>query len=405
MSVYGRHKITVNVIGVNGMKFCISGDKAGDMGIWLMDEHVGLLDTPVETIWSSSAAQVGATFNALRFQAREVTLPVVILDSPSRPWQMADSLWRKAWSYTEDAQIEIISSSGRRVLNCRLSATPEFELGKGGQFKGSARMLMHLKAGDPMWYDEDVTDVWRFDGIRWDGTVTVTNPTDQPMWLRWTLTGPASMILPDFSWETREGYPGFEHQRRLITLPFQPYGVDVAVDTDPEVEQIVSLQRPAWGAKMNGQFFCYPVPPWTTETELPVFVNPLPWTNDVWRALQIPFAIPTEALAKTAEILTKIMTPLDIGEPGMLGIDQLAEFVDQALQEMFQFFRDKDEDGDGQTDAYAWVEDASKALTKNTIGQLFEKSVGYTAGQVFTLPGAAVQVRQVRRWSRPYGLE
>ncbi|MDK6437182.1 hypothetical protein, partial [Lactobacillus crispatus] len=89
----------------------ISGDKAGDMGIWLMDEHVGLLDTPVETIWSSSAAQVGATFNALRFQAREVTLPVVILDSPTRPWQMADSLWRKAWSYTEDSQIEIISSS------------------------------------------------------------------------------------------------------------------------------------------------------------------------------------------------------------------------------------------------------------------------------------------------------
>ncbi|MDK6717842.1 hypothetical protein QP297_26535, partial [Escherichia coli] len=76
----------------------------------------------------------------------------------------------------------------------------------------------------------------------------------------------------------------------LITLPFQPYGVDVAVDTDPEVEQIVSLQRPAWGAKMNGQFFCYPVPPWTPPTELPVFVNPLPWTNDVWRALQIPFA-------------------------------------------------------------------------------------------------------------------
>nr|MDK6662674.1 hypothetical protein [Escherichia coli] len=106
-----------------------------------------------------------------------------------------------------------------------------------------------------------------------------------------------------------------------------------------------------------------------------------------------------------AEILTKIMTPLDIGEPGMLGIDQLAEYVDQALQEMFQFFRDKDKDGDGRTDAYAWVQEASKKLTKNTIGQLFEKSVGYTAGQVFTLPGAAVQVRQVRRWSRPYGLE
>ncbi|MDK8230806.1 hypothetical protein QP774_25980, partial [Escherichia coli] len=75
------------------------------------------------------------------------------------------------------------------------------------------------------------------------------------------------------------------------------------------------------------------------------------------------------------------------------------------LQEMFQFFRDKDKDGDGRTDAYAWVQEASKKLTKNTIGQLFEKSVGYTAGQVFPLPGAAVQVRQVRRWSRPYGLE
>lgn len=405
MSVYGRHKITVNIIGVNGMRFCISGDRRGDMGVSLMDEHVGLLDTPVETIWSSTAAQVGATFGAARFQAREVTLPVVILDSPDRPWQLVDSLWRKAWSYTEDSQIEIISESGRRVLSCRLSATPEAELGKGGQYRGVARMLMHLKAGDPMWYDLDETEAWRFDGIRWNGTVTVENPTDQPMWLRWTLTGPASMILPDFSWETREGYPGFEHQKRLITLPFQPYGVDVAIDTDPEVEQVVAFQRPAWGAKMNGQFFNYPVPPWTPPTEIPVYVNPLPWTADIWHKLQIPFTIPTEALAKIAEVLTRIMSPLDPEEAGLLGIDQVAEKVDQALQETLQWFEDQDVDGDGQTDAYEWIQEASQKLTRSTIGKLFEQTVGNTLGQLSNLPGAGVQVRQVRRWSRPYGLE
>lgn len=402
---YGRHRITVNVVGVNGMRFCISGDKRGDMGVSLMDEHVGLLDTPVETIWSSTAAQIGATFGAARFQAREVTLPVVILDSPDRPWQLVDSLWRKAWSYTQDSKIEIISNSGKRVLSCRLSATPEVELGKGGQYRGSARMLMHLKAGDPMWYEDDVTESWRFNGVHWGGHVTVENPTDQPMWLRWTLTGPASMILPDFSWETREGFPGFEHQKRKITLPFQPYGVDVAIDTNPEVEQVVAFQRPSWGAKMNGQFFNYPVPPWTPPTRLPVYVNPLPWTADIWKSLQIPFSIPTEALVKLAEIMTRIMSPIGTETVLSWGVDEIATQVDRGLQEMFAFFRDKDRNQDGETDAYAWVQQASKVLTKRTVGQLLGETVGYTWGQFFTMAGSGVQVRQVRRWSRPYGLE
>ena len=93
-----REKIDVHVVGVDGSRWHISGDGAGADGVWMEDDFVGLLDTPVSTIWSSGASQIGGSLEAVRFDAREVSLPVMILDKPGRPWQQVDSRWRKAWS-------------------------------------------------------------------------------------------------------------------------------------------------------------------------------------------------------------------------------------------------------------------------------------------------------------------
>lgn len=395
-----REKITVRVIGVDGSRWTISGPGAGAEGVWMKDEHTGLLDTPVTTIWQEGANQVGATFGAARFNARSITLPVYVLDGErqGRTWQSVDSRWRKAWSYRADSTIEVISSSGLRRLRCRLESTPEHELGKGGQIMGSSAVLMTLKAGDPMWYSDEQTEAWRFDGVHWTGSVTVTNPTDMPMWLRWTVTGPASVILPDFSFEEREGWPGYEHQDRRITMPFQPIGVDVAVDTDPMQEQVVAIQRPNWWAKMNGQFFTYPVPPWTTPTEIPVAVNPIPWLPTLWSTLNIPFDMPTEFLVKVAELLESVMAPLGTDTIFSWTAADLARAIDGVLDDAAAWARSVGLIGD-------WLSAALTALSQSNLAEIIADAWGNAWGQSHNMAGAGLQCRQVRAWSRPYGGE
>lgn len=384
-----RHKIDVHVIGVDGSRWHISGDGAGTDGVWMEDNFVGLLDTPVSTIWQSGASQVGGAFQAVRFDAREISLPVMILDEPGAPWQLVDSRWRKAWSYTQDSTIVVTSKSGRRELKARMHKHPEHQLGKGGQYRGASRAMMHLKAGDPLWYSTEGTQPWRFDGIHYTGTVTVENPTDMPMWLVWTIAGPASMILPDFSFEEREGWPGYEHRARRVVMPHQPVGVDVVVDTNPEVEQVAALGRPGWWQLMNGQFFCYPVPPWTPPTELPVAINPVPWLPSLWHRLNIPGEIPAAALVRMAEKLEELLEPLGTETVLSWTPERLATEIDTAIRSVLPEFVGE------------WADAIRSALDIPTIGEIITE----TWGSVANMAGAGVQVRQVRAWSRPYGLE
>lgn len=384
-----RQKIEVQVIGVDGSRWNISGDHAGGEGVWLADDHVGLLDTPTSTIWTSGASQLGGTFEAVRFDARELSLPLFILDKPGSPWQLIDSRWRKAWSYTQDSTIVVISSSGRRELRARMHKHPEHKLGKGGQFRGATSVLMHLKAGDPLWRSVDVTQPWRFDGIHYTGSVTIENPTDMPMWLAWTITGPASVILPDFSFEGREGWPGFEHRDRRIVMPHQGVGIDVVVDTNPEVEQVAALGRPGWWQLMNGQFFCYPVPPWTPPTDLPVVVNPVPLLPSLWHRLNIPGEIPAAALVRIAEELEKLLIPLGPDTVLSWSPERLAGEIDTAIRSVLPEFVGE------------WADAIRKVLDVPTLGEI----IAETWGSVANMAGAGVQVRQTRAWSRPYGLE
>lgn len=388
-----REKLTVNYIGVDGYKWPLSNplDGGGSEGVWLDKKHVGLItDTPVETIWESSAGQIGATYRGLNFGPREISFPVMILDSPERSWQSVDSRWRNSWSYREDGEIEVIAPNGGvRRLKARLFKTPEQQLeDDSGQNRRGTKMLMHIKAGDPLWSSLTTSDVWRFNGIDYMGSVTVANPTDMPMYLKWTVTGPASIILPDFSFETRDGWAGSEHRDRRIVLPHLKVGWDALVDTDPVSEQLAVLGKPNFWMMLN-QPFLYEVPPRTPPTELPVVVNPVPLLPEVWHRLAIPFDIPVEALVQIAQRLTTLLAPLGTDTVLSWTPERLAEEIDAAIRWVLPNFVGE------------WVYWLLEVLSIRTLGEVISEAWG----SVNNMAGAGVQVRMEHKWTRPYGLD
>lgn len=394
-----REKVDIRIFGVDGSQWLITGKKGGDQGVWIDQGQVGLVaDTPVETIWQSGVGQIGGTFRGMNFAPREISLPVMILDHEGESWQSIDSRWRRAWSYTEDCIMELEVEGRARRIGVRLKATPEQQLEEtSGHAQGASRMLMHLIAGDPLWRSETVTQPWIFDGVHWTGSVTVTNPTDMPMWLKWTVTGPASIILPDFSFETREGYPGFDQQHRKIVLPHLRYKWDALVDSDPTHEQLAVVGKPNFWMLLEKPFL-YPVPPNTPPTQLPVAVNPLPLLPEVWKRLDVPFDIPVVFLVKMAEILESMLKRVGLRTLEQYSADQIAEKTRKSLERAADWARGVGLVGE-------WLGQLLDRLSKSRLAELIGDAWGHTWGQAFNLPGAGVQVRMEHRWTRPYGLE
>lgn len=393
-----REKITIRITGVDGSKWRITGEKGGDQGVWLDQAHTGLItDTPVETIWQSTVGQIGGTFRGLNFAPREISMPVMILDHKGESWQSIDSRWRRAWSYTDDSTITVEVDGRARHLKARLKATPEQKLETtSGQAQGASIMLMHLVAGDPLWHSDTVTEEWVFNGVHWTGNVTVSNPTDVPMWLQWVVTGPASIILPDYSFETRDGYPGVDQQTRRIVLPHLRYQWDALVDSDPTHEQLAVLGKPNFWMLLEKPFL-YPIPPRTPPTQLPVAVNPLPLLPEVWKRLDIPFDIPVAFLVEMAHNLEKILTGIGLATLQQYSANQIAVQVRRALDETVKWAQEFGMVGN-------WLAVLPNALSESHLAELIGDAWGHAWGQAFNLPGAGVQVRMTHRWTRPYGL-
>lgn len=385
-----RKPISILVRGVDGSEWILSGPGRGNRGVVLAPEADGLIDPPVSTIWKSSATQIGSTYQAARYAARDLQLKLWIWDDDRWDWQVTDSLWRRAWSYERDSELIVRSDSGERRLRCRLSQTPEVKLGQeGGHAGGHTEMALSLRAGNPMWTQEDTTDVWRFDGIHYTGFVTVTNPTDTQAWVKYVSVGPASLILPDHSFEDREGWPGYEHRDRRVVLPFQNRHQNLLIDTDPMTEQVVSSDGSQFWARMNGQAFVYPVPPWTPPTRIPVAVNPLPWLPNLWARLGIPFDIPVDALVAMAEALTKLLEPLGTDTVLSWTPERLAQEIDTAIRSVLPGFVGE------------WADVLLEALSIPTLGEIIAEAWGSVA----TMAGSGVQVRVPMQWTRPYGME
>lgn len=282
----------VRLKGVNGVWFNLTegnyesedGTVLGRSGIYLATDVSGIFDPPVKAVYEEPGNFPGARYLNHRILRRDVVFGVEILndekDGPEHAWSRRDSQWRRAWSFSDDAELHITSDeSGTRYLKLRLFESPTVEMVHDPNMEPIKLTKMVTVAGDPFWYEDDVvysataTEDTTFDPnpLPWPWPqevlptetltieVPVANPTDQILWPKWTLPGsslapaepyipgipwlgapksPATRwIVPDYSFE-----PGSDQADRRIQMPDQIGGLRTE-----EVQKIYIDGRPTGG--------------------------------------------------------------------------------------------------------------------------------------------------------------
>lgn len=243
--------------GVDGEKFTIAGEGAGDKGVWLSTGITGLFDPAVKTVYEEPGNYPGARYLTHRVLRRDVVFKVDILNDPdegvSHKWLKRDSAWKKAWAFDRDCKLIITTGeSGTRYLKLRLAEALDVSMEVDPETKTLNECGVVAVAQDPFWYEDDVvfsavtkTDT-RFDPntmqLPWpwprnelvfeDLTISIdaaaggVNPTDQTIWPVWQVPGsvdaPAEPYVPGLPWL---GAP--KSRATLWTLPDYSF-------TDPE---------------------------------------------------------------------------------------------------------------------------------------------------------------------------
>jgi hypothetical protein len=97
---------------------------------------------------------------------------------------------------------------------------PEFAADQDPLMNQYGNLILKLRAGQPMWYQDDLVDSLSGPGGAWTGYVTIENPSDQICRHKWIVTR-GKWVLPDFQWVGAPGEraPGGANEWRGIRLP------------------------------------------------------------------------------------------------------------------------------------------------------------------------------------------
>lgn len=286
-----RDSAKVEILGVDGDHVIINGPGVSSK-LFMATDPKGLLDAPVTTKYKSSAFQRGSTYQGKKIEQRDITFGVHIKGDNPADWEALDSRWRSMWDYEPDpwapnstlTKMTVTTpTSGARSLYLALTANPAIEGKHDSHLTMSSVVPMTVVADQPMWFEDrfenEPADYFETGSTGTsEGFVTVSNPTDQPLFLKWVVTR-GKWTLPDFQWTGKkyEREPGGEWGNRKITLPLL---------TELEGGARIDLDRMKLGVRdfsgtnligrMNGIWFMHAVPPYTPAYELPVKVEDAP---------------------------------------------------------------------------------------------------------------------------------
>lgn len=281
----GSNVLHLAVEGVRGEYFTIHGPGCEDGGVVLDEDPELIWETPTTTNWRAGAYQEGGEYLGKKNNMYDVVLPMHISSTAELDWLSVWSMWRRAFDFDRKAYLVATSDSGVRRLGVQLLETPPFRPKNDPGPNEYAPMPMRLRAGWPFWVEEDTVDVFKSTAtsplVVWDGaayysgTVVVSNPTNQPSYLKWIVETPTGgkFALPDFSWETDPEHEDYEFRNRLVHFPTLGIGERLVVDSYPDNDTYTSNLNPLFVGRMGGIEFEFAVPPYTPPTEIPVGVN------------------------------------------------------------------------------------------------------------------------------------
>lgn len=254
----------VEVIGVHGEYFCISGPGAGEQGVELMPKLKGMIDAPVKSLWLPGA--YGQNFVDFRWERRDVVFTVNIFadDGDAETWKTLDSRWRFAFDYVDEAIVRYTTSDGTRELRLRLLEEPKaYEdgpwEGKDPHLYACSTVVMSLAAELPFYTAPSEVHEWSGEGSHGRKRFKLDVDCDVPVWPKWTLTDQARWTLPDFSFGNEEWGRGIADSGRTVELPYLPKGAGCVANSDPRVQTLLAKNRMNLQGLWKGKDLLYPI--------------------------------------------------------------------------------------------------------------------------------------------------
>ncbi len=279
----------ISIISPDGDVFPVAGPDQWERGVCLADEDTGtdydgMYDAPFEAIYNATAFQIGADFGGVREDKYEFVLAFHIKGTRTRTLRQADSEFRRAFDARRQSKIVVHHEDSTRWLDVRLGGKPRIKSKNDPNGEQYLLILYPIIAGYPRWREDDfpssfVTTTDTTGGGTETGYVTISNPCDVDIWLKWVLQGTPGIIwtVPDYSWGNDQFGRAVEDSLHKIVMPPLIDGEHVTIDTDPDsnVGQVNSDLDTEIYLRMNGKTFMYKIPPGTTAT-LPITVSHAP---------------------------------------------------------------------------------------------------------------------------------
>lgn len=253
----------IEIIGVTGERFVVSGQGMGEQGVELSKSPEGIHDeAPIKTIWQQSAFQEGATYIDYTIEPLDLVLAFDIVGDEDN-WEDIEARFYACFDPERPATIVISTQTESRSLKVTKLEQSKTTAERDPRILGWSKITFTLRAAWPFWEGKTIVKNVAIDtaGLAY---VEISNPTDRPLWPQWALTAPGRWTLPDFS------FADDQNATRTVTTPTLAEGQDLTIDTYPLRESYVAADGSNIAGRFGGIEFQFPIPPHTPTTRLPI---------------------------------------------------------------------------------------------------------------------------------------
>lgn len=243
-------------------------------GIYLGTSPDGIYSTAFKTRTVSGAFEVGGRSAGHTIPVRELILPFELVDQGDGIDAVV-SRFRKMFRLGRDIRWEYTSSDGEMrslwiQLAEEINVTSTFDRGVDDY----VHAVVSAIALQPMYEGVEESVSWSNPAAGSNtGSVTISNPTDQKLWLEWSIDPATMWAFPDHSFGQEDHYdraPGADAERMIVTPVLTQ---KLSVMADLAYDTYVSEDLSNASGLFNGVEPLYWVPPYTPPTVVPVACN------------------------------------------------------------------------------------------------------------------------------------